>query len=102
MSEGTATGAVAATRRRARRRRARRVGGFSELPYLVPVLAVITVVVLIPAGVAFYHSFTDWRPGGEHRDPRQPFKDAKAKRNLERRKRRFAVKRKRQDARRKP
>ena len=28
-------------------------------------LAVITVVVLIPAGVALYHSFTDWRPGGE-------------------------------------
>jgi hypothetical protein len=44
----------------------------------------------------------DWRPGGEHRDPRQPFKNAKAKRNLERRKRRFAFKRKRQDASRKP
>jgi multiple sugar transport system permease protein len=65
MSEGTATGAVAATRRRARRRGTRTAGGLSELPYLVPVLAVIAVVVLIPAGVAFYHSFTDWRPGGE-------------------------------------
>jgi multiple sugar transport system permease protein len=65
MSEGTATGAVTATRRRARRRSARTAGGLSELPYLVPVLAVVAVVVLIPAGVAFYHSFTDWRPGGE-------------------------------------
>ena len=44
----------------------------------------------------------DWRPGGAHRDPRQGFKDVKAKRNLERRKRRFALKHKRQDARRKP
>jgi 23S rRNA pseudouridine2605 synthase len=25
----------------------------------------------------------DWRPGGEHRDPRQPFKDAKKARNQE-------------------
>ena len=65
MSEGTATGAVAATRRRARRRGRRTAGGLSELPYLVPVLAVVAVVVLIPAGVALYHSFTDWRPGGE-------------------------------------
>jgi hypothetical protein len=31
----------------------------------------------------------DWRPGGEHRDPRQDFKDAKADRNLRARKRRF-------------
>jgi hypothetical protein len=31
----------------------------------------------------------DWRPGGEHRDPRQPFKDAKKKRNLDWRKERF-------------
>jgi hypothetical protein len=31
----------------------------------------------------------DWRPGGEHRDPRQPFKDAKKERNQERRKQRF-------------
>ena len=31
----------------------------------------------------------DWRPGGEHRDPRQHFKDAKKERNLEWRKRRF-------------
>ncbi len=31
----------------------------------------------------------DWRPGGEHRDPRQKFKDAKKDRNLEWRKQRF-------------
>lgn len=31
----------------------------------------------------------DWRPGGEHRDPRQKFKDAKKKRNLDWRKERF-------------
>jgi hypothetical protein len=31
----------------------------------------------------------DWRPGGEHRDPRQPFKDAKKDRNQEWRKERF-------------
>lgn len=31
----------------------------------------------------------DWRPGGEHRDPRQHFKDAKKERNLEWRKQRF-------------
>ena len=31
----------------------------------------------------------DWRPGGEHRDPRQTFKDAKKARNLQHRKRRF-------------
>lgn len=31
----------------------------------------------------------DWRPGGEHRDPRQPFKDAKKARNLQWRKTRF-------------
>lgn len=30
-----------------------------------------------------------WRPGGEHRDPRQPFKDAKQARNVDRRKQRF-------------
>jgi hypothetical protein len=27
----------------------------------------------------------DWRPGGEHRDPRQPFKDAKKARNQDQR-----------------
>ncbi len=27
------------------------------------------------------HRGRDWRPGGEHRDPRQPFKDAKKARN---------------------
>jgi hypothetical protein len=31
----------------------------------------------------------DWRPGGEHRDPRQKFKDAKQARNLSRRKTKF-------------
>ena len=31
----------------------------------------------------------DWRPGGEHRDPRQKFKDAKKDRNLKWRKQRF-------------
>ena len=31
----------------------------------------------------------DWRPGGEHVDPRQKFKDAKKDRNLEWRKQRF-------------
>ena len=31
----------------------------------------------------------DWRPGGEHRDPRQKFKDAKKKGNQDRRQERF-------------
>ena len=31
----------------------------------------------------------DWRPGGEHRDPRQPFKDAKKARNQDRRQQRW-------------
>src|SRR5688572_25801834 len=31
----------------------------------------------------------EWRPGGEHRDPRQKFKDAKKDRNLQARKQRF-------------
>ena len=31
----------------------------------------------------------DWRPGGEHRDPRQKFKDAKKNRNQDRRQQRF-------------
>jgi len=31
----------------------------------------------------------NWRPGGSHRDPRQPYKDAKKQRNQERRQRRF-------------
>jgi hypothetical protein len=34
----------------------------------------------------------DWRPGGEHRDPRQKFKDAKKARNLDRRQQKFARK----------
>jgi hypothetical protein len=37
----------------------------------------------------------DWRPGGEHRDPRQRFKDAKARQNQERRQQRW--RRKNQD-----
>jgi hypothetical protein len=31
----------------------------------------------------------EWRPGGEHRDPRQRFKDAKKARNLELRRKKF-------------
>jgi hypothetical protein len=31
----------------------------------------------------------NWRPGGEHRDPRQKFKDAKKTRNVAQRRRRF-------------
>lgn len=34
----------------------------------------------------------DWRPGGEHRDPRQTFKDARKARNLDRRQEKFARK----------
>ncbi len=30
-----------------------------------------------------------WRPGGEHRDPRQPFKDAQKEKNQERRRERW-------------
>ena len=35
------------------------------------------------------HRGRDWRPGGSHRDPRQPFIDAKKARNVDRRKERF-------------
>jgi hypothetical protein len=38
----------------------------------------------------------NWRPGGEHRDPRQKFKDAKKAQNLAHRRRRFE--RRRDDA----
>jgi hypothetical protein len=31
----------------------------------------------------------DWRPGGDHRDPRQKFRDAKKARNAQERKRKF-------------
>src|SRR6478609_2308986 len=31
----------------------------------------------------------DWRPGGEHRDPRQKFKDEKKEKNQQRRQERF-------------
>src|SRR5919106_4124471 len=34
----------------------------------------------------------DWRPGGEHRDPRQRFKDAKKARNQDRRDQRWSRK----------
>lgn len=35
-----------------------------------------------------------WRPGGSHRDPRQPYKDAKKRENQKRRERRFEFKKK--------
>ena len=35
----------------------------------------------------------EWRPGGEHRDPRQKYRDAKTARNVEQRKRKFQRKR---------
>jgi hypothetical protein len=38
------------------------------------------------------HRDRDWRPGGEHRDPRQKYKDAKKARNQTRRDERFARK----------
>src|SRR5688572_8841269 len=34
----------------------------------------------------------EWRPGGEHRDPRQKYKDAKKAKNLDRRREKFARK----------
>ena len=40
----------------------------------------------------------DWRPGGEHRDPREPFKKKKQARNQARRQERFARKQSRGDA----
>jgi hypothetical protein len=40
----------------------------------------------------------DWRPGGEHHDPRQKFKDAKKERNLDWRKTRFERRQRRDDA----
>jgi hypothetical protein len=36
----------------------------------------------------------NWRPGGAHRDPRQPYKDAKKRENQRRRERRFEFKQK--------
>lgn len=41
----------------------------------------------------------DWRPGGEHRDPRQRFRDAKKARNQDRRQRRWDQKQRDGDAR---
>ena len=46
------------------------------------------------------HRGRDWRPGGEHRDPRQPFKDAKKARNQRWREERFDRKQRFADARR--
>jgi multiple sugar transport system permease protein len=60
MTPGAAT-SVAAEARPARRRRRRS----SDVVYLVPMLALIGAIVLVPAVVAVVHSFTDWRPGGE-------------------------------------
>jgi hypothetical protein len=42
----------------------------------------------------------DWRPGGEHRDPRQPFKDAKRDRNQRFKAEKFARKSRRDESRR--
>lgn len=39
----------------------------------------------------------DWRPGGEHRDPREPFKKSKRERNQTRRQQRFVRKHARPD-----
>lgn len=39
----------------------------------------------------------DWRPGGTHRDPRQPYRDAKKARNAAHRKRKFERREKRSD-----
>lgn len=48
-----------------RRRGRRRLGRFGDVPYLLPMIVLIGAVVFVPAGVAAFHSFTDWRPGGE-------------------------------------
>jgi hypothetical protein len=37
----------------------------------------------------------DWRPGGEHRDPRQGYRDAKTRKNQLARRKRFAMRRRR-------
>lgn len=42
-----------------------------------------------PAGDAPERRGRAWRPGGEHRDPRQPFKDAKKAKNQDRRQQRW-------------
>ena len=46
------------------------------------------------------HRGRDWRPGGDHRDPRQPFKDAKKARNQRWRDEKFERKQRFADARR--
>jgi ABC-type sugar transport system permease subunit len=56
---------MAAGARPTRGRRPRPRGRRGEGQYLLPLLALIGAVVLVPAAVAVYHSFTDWRPGGE-------------------------------------
>ncbi len=59
----TLSGAATSVAARPARRRARRRRG--DVGYLVPMLVLVGAVVLVPAGVAIFHSFTDWRPGGE-------------------------------------
>src|SRR5262245_63411569 len=44
---------------------------------------------LRPRGESGEKRGRDWRPGGEHRDPRQDFKDAKRARNQRNRQRRW-------------
>jgi len=46
------------------------------------------------------HRGRDWRPGGDHRDPRQPFKDAKKARNQRWRQKKFEQAQRFADARR--
>jgi hypothetical protein len=40
----------------------------------------------------------EWRPGGDHRDPRQRFKEAKKKSNQKHRQRRFEARRRREES----
>jgi ABC-type sugar transport system permease subunit len=56
---------VAARARPARVRARGRLERLGGLPYLLPLLALVGAIVVVPAGVALFHSFTDWRPGGE-------------------------------------
>ena len=46
-----------------------------------------------PSGVSSPSRGREWRPGGEHRDPRQKYRDAKTARNVDRRKQKFERKR---------
>ena len=47
---------------RDQRRRRRRV---AELPYLLPVVALLAGFTFVPAGIAWAHAFTAWNPGTE-------------------------------------